>query len=238
MSNVPKPSTGGLPAMFTQKQDPAFFAETMSRGPTTNLLQYILLQSHQSKLVRDPNSPIKAGTFTIGPKATDLGPSFMAVVGPFKPHARYTVRGAVQRESFDAGSADFEWIIQKELELHAANQSGHIARTGVDVLLWVPKVQAFGSYFITGTAKDEAKDVPNLLGKVVLIGCREIVTKVSQWHVPSFEEVKEVPPDLAVPTEDALQKAARAFTQGVRAAADPGADSSADPGAERNARPR
>jgi len=216
--------------MFKGKQDPQAFKETMGRGPTSNLLQFVQLNTHQSKLTKDRTSPVQAGEFTVGPAATRLGEAFMAVIGPWRPHARYMIGGKLEAESFDAKAEAFERIVQKELELHASGKPGHIARTGIDVLMWIPKAKVFGSYFISGTAKAEAVSLPELQGKLVMVGCREVHTNVSDWHVPTFTEVTEIPADLPLPSEEDHARAMKAFANPL---ARTGSDNAPDP-----ARPR
>lgn len=133
------------------------------------------------------------------------------------------VNKVLQAESFDAESPEFEKIVQSELELHAASKKGHIARTGIDVLFWVPERKVFGSYFITATAKAEADELPTFQGKVITVGCREVVTNVNSWHVPSFTLV-ESPPDLELPRAEDLERAMKAFSKGAAASEKKGPD--------------
>jgi hypothetical protein len=151
-------------------------------------------------------------------KGTNLGTSFYAVVCSIRGKATYfnkeenlvfseyeTVKNGerVKTENYE----DY-----RAAALASAGQLDAKYRSGLDVLLWVPELKSFVTYFantVSAIANVEQVISP-YLGCPVLIASEARKNKKGSWYLPTCEEtdLSQIDP---MPTEAAFNKAVEQF---------------------------
>lgn len=130
--------------------------------------QIQLLQA-QSEVVATPpadaSEPPRPGMFWFG-KNMSLGRSFEAIPFAARPHALRIKNKKVHSESFKNGSELFKEI-EKVAADYAAKNAGDLGRWGADFLMWVPKYQKFGSFFVHSTMRPIIPILKECGGKMV-----------------------------------------------------------------------
>lgn len=226
--NAPKPLN-----LFKTQQDRKRYQHVLDQGGRTTFIPMIFLLQASSEIVKVPGSTFKAGEFTFGPQKEVLGTSFLAVVGPWRPHARHTLNGQIVAESFDENDKVFHAVADRELELKGTNTRTEFANVGADFLLWVPKQAQFGTFFLRGAAKTDGEQAFDQQGHPVTIASK-YVSSSNGYYVPTFKLWTDaVPQDLVLPNAVDIEHAERLFTNPV-AMAKPAA--TANP--KHDARPR
>lgn len=130
----------------------------------------------------------------------NLGEEFLAVIGPWRPHALHLKNKTVISESFDQHSDEFKAIERREAELKKTRVEGEGAMAGVDFLLWLPEKKTFGYYFFCKTAKQIADDVVGKQGELVCF-TSTLVGKKFKWYLPEIHE-PAIDIDATVPQLD------------------------------------
>ena len=144
------------------------------------LLQRVVLQYGLSDAVQEGRAEPR--DFLLGTR--NLGKSFVAHVGPWRPHALRLVNREVEAESFDESSPVFQEI--QEESRRRGRTEGRTARVGVEFLLWLPRARAFALFEFTKFATRNADTARARAGGLALFTTELVGT--GGWFIPVCQD--------------------------------------------------
>lgn len=147
--------------MTRSRPSAAALARLVTRSGGLNLprvvLQYALSDAVQAGL-SEPRD------FLLGDR--NLGKSFVALVGPWRPHALRLVDRTIDAESFDPTSPVFcEIAVEAQQRRRSERRS---ARVGVEFLLWLPRARRLALFEFSNRATRNAVTAHQRMGALAL----------------------------------------------------------------------
>ncbi len=110
----------------------------------------------------------------------NLGKSFVAFVGPWRPHALVLLRRTLHAESFDPASATFAVIaLEAQQRRRTAERS---ARVGAEFLLWLPRARRIALFEFSNRATRNAITAHQRIGGLGLFTTESVGT--GGWFMP------------------------------------------------------
>lgn len=110
----------------------------------------------------------------------NLGQSFVAFVGPWRPHALRLVARQVDAESFDPASPVF-CEIALEAQQRRRNEE-RSTRVGAEFLLWLPRARRLALFEFSNRATRNAMTAHQRMGEVALFTTESVGT--GGWFLP------------------------------------------------------
>lgn len=140
-------------------------------------LPRVVLQYGLSDAVQEGRA--EPGDFVLGDR--NLGKSFVAFVGPWRPHALVLVRRRIHAESFDPTSRTFaEIALEAQQRRRSADRS---ARVGAEFLLWLPRARRLALFEFSNRATHNAMTAHQRMGSLALF-TTELVGS-GGWFMPA-----------------------------------------------------
>lgn len=194
----------------------------------------------QIRIVHSTSDALKQGTaqykdYTMG--NSNLGPQFMAVIGPHRYHALRLVNNQVDIEDYnltkesiynaDTNKWDFpfngtplfytpDFLAVKNRVIPDNNSKGVANLFGIDVLLYLPQLNDFGIFFIAKTAwtmTDTKDKIKTLFGQLTSWTTQELKSTKFSWPGPKV--MKSLDPNPGFPkTEEAAEVLAKFLSPG------------------------
>jgi hypothetical protein len=114
----------------------------------------------------------------------NLGRSFVAFVGPWRPHAVRLVDRRIDAESFDPTSPLFAEIAREAQQRRRGEARS--ARVGVEFLLWLPRARRLALFEFSNRATRNAMTAHQRMGAVALLTTKLVGT--SGWFMPVCQD--------------------------------------------------
>lgn len=166
-----------------------------NRSPSTRSLDRLVTRSGGLDLPRvvlqyGLSDAVQAGRaeprdFLLGDR--NLGKSFVAFVGPWRPHALVLLRRTLHAESFDPASPTFAAIaLEAQQRRRSAERS---ARVGAEFLLWLPRARRIALFEFSNRAACNAVAAHQRAGRLALF-TTELVGS-GGWFMPVCVDAPE-----------------------------------------------
>lgn len=183
--NCPGPKLELLRDTYTE-------AAATRRKPSARSLSRLVTQSGGLNLPRvvlqyDLSDAVQAGRaeprdFLLGDR--NLGKSFVAYVGPFRPHALRLIDRHIDAESFDPTSPVFCGIaLEAQQRRRSAERS---ARVGAEFLLWLPRARRLALFEFSNRATRNAMTAHQRISGLALFTTESVGT--GSWFMPVCQD--------------------------------------------------
>ena len=188
-------------------------AQPVPERPKNWLDRVALLTGNSGSVTEGKAAPLQ---YQVG-KSTFLPKEFAALVIARRPHAIHIKGGTPVKESYDINEEEYSDIAGLEMDPAVKKDSTQSAKTGQDVLLWMPAIGQFGFLHLAATALDNLGEfivamptkgnppVPVVMGSSL----RENKKMGFKWFVPRATEDEDL--EIQNPTPEALTKALELF---------------------------
>lgn len=137
----------------------------------------VVLQYGVSGAVQEGRA--ESGEFLLGGDR-NLGTSFVAFVGPWRPRAVRLVDRRIQAESFDPTSPTFAEIARETQQRRRTPERS--ARVGAEFLLWLPRARRIALFAFSNRAMRNAMTAHRRMGRVALFTTELVGT--GGWFMP------------------------------------------------------